>query len=84
MTVEEVGLDGEDHVLYRKFTLKISDEVLSTQSGAVASLSPFKKYSLFYYYSASQKCKYFPQHPVFKHSQSMYLFYLGKGKGIPV
>ena len=84
MTVEEVGLDSEDHVLYRRFTLRISDEILSTQRAAVASLSPFKKYSLFYYYFASQKHRYFSQHPVSKHSQSIYLFYLGKGKGIPV
>jgi len=84
VTVEEVRLDGEDPMLHWRFTLRISDEILSTQRRAVESLSPTKKYSLFYYYFASQKRKYFPQHSVFQHSRSMYQFYLGKGKVIPV
>jgi len=84
VTVEEVRLDDEDPMLCRRFTLSVSDEILSTQRRAVDSLSPTKKYSLFYYYFASQKRKYFPQHSVFQNSRSMYQFYLGKGKGIPV
>jgi len=75
VTVEEVGLDCEDLVLYRRFSLRISDEILSTQSGAVASLSPFKNYSLFYYHFATKKRKYFPQYPILQHSQPMYLFF---------